>query len=154
MSQQDNITKAGVITTKEGKGGKLKFYSYNHERGKSLHIGTLIGQTYEKVAVILRQPEPSLTLTSLELQAVQDAGGLYVRFIVDRSRTFSISVRDFIRHTEKFYNRQYGPQLRVPLKHFEFSPVVAKRNARRDNPVIEQPSITSLPMWEQPSLFR
>ena len=136
MSQQDNITKAGTISTEEGKGGKLKFYAFNHTRGKRLHIGTLIGQTYEKVAVILRLPEPSLTLTTLELDALQSAGGLYIRFIVDRSRTFSISVSDFNRHAEKFYNPHYGYQLRVALKHFEFMPVVVKRTVKMDNPVV------------------
>lgn len=137
MSQfDDTTTKAGTITTEEGKGGKLKFYAFNHTRGKRLHIGTLIGQTYEKVAVILRQPEPSLTSNTQEIQAVQDAGGYYLRFIVNNSQTYSISVTDFLRHAEKYYNPSYGYQLRVALKHFEFMPAVAKRNARTDNPVI------------------
>lgn len=154
MPQENNITLAGKIETQEVK-GKLKFYGFNHQRGKRLHIGTLIGATYEKVAVVLRQPEASLCLSQTEHGALQDAGGLFVRFIVDKAQTYSISLTDFTRNAGRFYNAGYGYQLRVSLRHFAFSNTVAKRNAQTDNPRIASGALTSLPIHkiEQLSLF-
>src|SRR5688572_16585714 len=116
MSQSNSnishqIVKAGEIQTEEGKGGKLKFFAFNHQRGKRLHIGSLIGVVYEKVAPVLRQPEPSFSLTQSEFGAVTETGAGFVRIIPpDKSATYSISLQDFQRFSEPYYNVSYGPQ--------------------------------------------
>jgi hypothetical protein len=132
-----NAVKAGGIYLEEGKKGKVKFYAFNHQRGKRLHIGTLSGVTYEKVAVILRQPEPSFALTQSEFGAVIESGAGFIRIIPpDKSGTYSISVKDFERHKAPYFNSGYGGQWRVSLPHFAYSAAVTKRNSRTDNPVI------------------
>lgn len=138
MSQHNNITLAGRIEVKRTKKG-VRFYAFNHTRGRRLHIGTLKGATYEKVSVILRQPEPSLALSQTELKAVQEESGKFIRFIVD-GKTYAISTADFARHAERYYNPGYGPQWRVGLRHFDFSNTTAKRNSITDNPVTYQQS--------------
>lgn len=137
LKNQTQSTKAGEITLEEGKKGKVKFYAFNRQRGKRLHIGTLQGATYEKVAVILRQPEPSFALTQSELGAVIETGAGFIRIIPpDKSGTYSIAIKDFQRHKQPYFNSGYGPQWRVPLAHFAHSAAVQKRSPRRDNPVI------------------
>jgi hypothetical protein len=141
MSQLNDttITKAGEIQVKETKRG-IEFHAFNWQRQRMLHIGTLKGQTYEKQAEILRQPEPSFCLTQSEFGAVQDCGAGFIRIIPqDKSGTYSISVSDFKRHAEAYYNGAYGPQWRCALIHFASIAKVAKRNAHTDNPVIETP---------------
>jgi hypothetical protein len=102
-----------------------------------LHIGTLKGQTYEKQAEILRQPEPSFCLTQSEFGAVVDCGAGFIRIIPqDKSGTYSISVQDFKRYAEPYYNAGYGPQLRCVLPRFFHTSKVGKRNARTDNPPV------------------
>jgi hypothetical protein len=140
MSQLDNTTshvKAGDTIVKETKRG-IEFHAFNWTRQRMLHIGTLKGQTYEKQAEILRQPEPSFCLTQSEFGAVVDCGAGFIRIIPqDKTGTYSISVSDFRRHAEAYYNGAYGPQWRCALIHFQRTSKVAKRNAHTDNPVIE-----------------
>lgn len=149
---QNNNTLAGKIEVEEGK-GKLKFYAFNHQRGQRLHIGTLQGMTYEKAAVILRQPEASLCLSQTEYAAIEEAGGQFIRFIVDRAQTYSISLNDFVRNAEKFYNPSYGGQYRVALRFCVFANAVQKRNAQVDNPVIETGSFLERVAERQMPLF-
>ena len=133
----NTIVRAGEIIVKETKRG-IEFHAFNWQRQRTLHIGTLKGQTYEKQAVILRQPEPSFALTQSEFGAVMDCGAGFIRIIPqDKSGTYSISVQDFKRYAEAYYNAGYGGQWRVPLGKFSSTPKVAKRNAHTDNPVIE-----------------
>lgn len=150
---QDNFTsKAGKIEVQESKKG-LKFFSFNHQRGKLCHIGTLKGRTYEKAAQVLRQPEPSLTLTSMELEAVKEAGGQFVRFIINNAQTYSIDVLTFTNNAVKFYNPSYGYQLRVSLKYFQFANAYTKRTAATDNPVLPSGSLIEHVQEKQMPLF-
>jgi hypothetical protein len=132
--------KAGQIQVREGKRG-LEFFAFNHQHKKPLCIGTLSGLTYEKTAPMLHKPEPSFCLPTSELAAIEQAGGQFIRFIARGSvGTYAISLEDFKRHAEKYFNASYGYQLRVPVVKFSYSPKVAKRNPIVDNPpVIEQP---------------
>lgn len=136
MSQWNDNTKAGEITTREGKRG-IEFLAFNHEHKKLLCIGTLSGMTYEKTAPILQKPEPSFCLPTSELAAIEREGGQFIRFIGrGRPGTFSISLEDFKLHGEKYFNASYGYQVRVPLSKFAYSAKVAKRNAVTDNPAL------------------
>lgn len=139
MSQSDNtiISQAGKITVREGKKG-IEFYAFNHEHKKSLHVGTLSGQVYEKTAPILRQPEPSFCLPMSELAAIEQQGGQFIRFIARGTvGTYAISLQDFKLYGERYFARGYGYQTRVPLTRFAYSPKVVKRNAILDNPPLE-----------------
>jgi len=136
LSQDTTFLRAGKIQIREGKKGR-EFFAFNHEHKKSLHIGTLSGATYEKTAPILNKPEPSFCLPQSELTAIEQAGGQFIRFIARGSvGTYAISLDDFKRHGEKYFNAGYGYQIRVPLTKFAYSPRVTKRNAMLDNPVI------------------
>jgi hypothetical protein len=147
----NTIVKAGEIIVKETRRG-VEFHAFNWQRQRTLHIGTLKGATYEKQAEILRQPEPSFCLTQSELGALIEMGAGFIRIIPgDKSRTYSISVQDFKRHAEAYYNGAYGPQWRVPLGAFASIAKVAKRTAATDSPVIEQAG-PIVKEW-QPSLF-
>ncbi|GEM_PF-5202165 len=135
MFKNNDSTIAGKIQLEEGRGGKLKFYAFNHNKRRRVHIGTLIGGTYEKVASILRQPEPSLCVTTSEFGALVDAGAQFIRIIAEGA-TYSISVPDFKRQAVEFYLPAYGPQLRVPLRAWQYSSAVTKRNSRTDAPAL------------------
>jgi hypothetical protein len=137
MSNFTINTLAGNISTEATKRG-LKFFSFNHERRKYLHIGTLIGATYEKSSAVLRSPEPSLCVSESEFGAVQEAGGQFIRFIVGRSHTYSISVLDFARQAEKYFSAGYGDQLRVKLTAFSSIATVRPRNLIVDSPRLSQ----------------
>jgi hypothetical protein len=137
MQNNNTIIKAGETVVKETKRG-IEFHAFNFQRQRMLHIGTLSGQVYEKVAVILRQPEPSFALTQTEFGAVQETGAGFIRIVTpDKDATYAISVGDFQRHAEAYYNAAYGPQWRVPLGKFSHVATAARRNAHIDNPVIE-----------------
>ena len=156
VSQYENqlVKKAGEVTISESKKGRIKFYAYNHQQGRRLHIGTLSGAVYEKVAPVLRQPEPSFSLTLSELGAVEQTGAEFIRVVLpDKSATYSISARDFRRFAEAYYHAGYGPQMRCALTHFSHVAAVQKRSARRDNPVIET-TREIRPAAQQLGLFR
>jgi hypothetical protein len=137
IKNHQNI-KAGEIVVKESKRG-TEFHAFNFQRGRLLHIGTLSGQVYEKVAVILRQPEPSFALTQAEFGKVQEAGARFIRIVTpEKTATYAISLEDFQRFKEAYHNPTYGPQLRCALTHFASSSTVAKRNPIIDNPVSEK----------------
>jgi hypothetical protein len=151
MSQLQDTLKAGSIQVQEGKKG-LEFFAFNHERGKPLHVGTLSGLTYEKTAPLLRKPEPSFCLPTSELAAIEHYGGQFIRFVARGSiGTYAISLEDYKRHAEKYYNAAYGYQMRCSLKWLSYSPKVSKRNPIVDNP----PVATSQPVIRdrQLSLF-
>jgi hypothetical protein len=151
LTKSEYITKGGETQIRETRRG-VELHAFNFQRQRMLHIGTLKGQTYEKQAEILRQPEPSFCLTQSELGALVDMGAGFIRIIPgDKSKTYSISVQDFKRHAEAYYNGAYGPQWRVPLGMFASIAKVAKRNPITDNPVIEQAA--PLIRERQPSLF-
>jgi len=137
QSYDSTIFKAGEIKVRETKRG-LEFHSFNWQRQRVVHIGTIKGQTYEKQAEILRQPEPSFCLTQSEFGALVDCGAGFIRIIPgDKSRTYSISVQDFKRYATDFHNSGYGPQWRVKLERFSSSSRVAPRNPIVDSPVRE-----------------
>jgi hypothetical protein len=137
-TKNHDAIKAGSIITEETRKG-IKFLAYNHERRRMLHIGTLAGAVYEKVAVILQKPEPSFALTQSEFGAVVEQGARFIRIIPpNKDGTYSISVKDFQRFGETYFNSNYGPQIRCALVHFARSGAVAKRNPHVDNPVLEQ----------------
>ena len=153
LTNSNNITivKAGEIQIKETKRG-IEFHAFNFQRQRMIHIGTLSGQIYEKVAPILRQPEPSFSLPQSEFGEVVEMGAGFIRIVTpDKSGTYAISVPDFKLHAEAYYNASYGPQWRVPLGKFSHVAKVAKRNARTDNPVIEQ--VRDIIQSKQLSLF-
>lgn len=133
MSQL-NITTGGGIQIKRTARG-VQFWAHNHERGQSIHIGTLIGSVYEKGGVaILQLPEPSITLTQAELGAAREAGAEYLRFLTREKITYSISLADFERHAQPYFNAKYGPQWRVALGRFVSAGRTARRNSITDNP--------------------
>jgi hypothetical protein len=133
----NQFIKAGEIEVREGKKG-IEFYAFNFQHGKPLHIGTLIGRTYEKTAPVLQKPEPSFSLPQSELGAAIEQGAEFIRFIGrGRPGTFSISVTDFQSHGEPYFNQAYGPQVRVSLTRFSYTPKVQKRNSITDNPPLE-----------------
>jgi hypothetical protein len=141
--------RAGEIQVREGKRG-LEFFAFNHEHKKPLCIGTLSGLTYEKTAPMLQKPEPSFCLPTSELAAIEKADGQFIRFIARGSvGTYAISVDDFKRHSETYFNAAYGYQLRVPVVKFSFSPKVSKRNKIVDCPPVE----TVQPLIRQISMF-
>jgi hypothetical protein len=153
MSQLNSITKAGQITTEQS-GGKVKFFAFNHERGKPLHIGSLVGVVYEKTAPILNKPVPSFCLPQSELAAIEQAGGQFIRFIARGAvGTYAISLDDFKLHGESYFNAGYGLQVRVPLAKFSSVPKTAKRNSITDNPAISQARPVIKPREKQMGLF-
>src|SRR5687768_8080949 len=134
MQNNNTTIKAGETVIRESKRG-IEFHAFNWQRQRMLHIGTLSGQVYEKVAVILRNPEPSFALTQSEFGAVEEMGAGFVRIVTPaKDATFAISVNDFKRFKEPYYNSAYGPQWRVPLGKFSHVAKVAKRNPITDNP--------------------
>jgi hypothetical protein len=139
MSRFDNNTvlKAGEIQVRETRRG-IEFHAWNHERQRLIHVGTLLGQVYEKGnCTILRQPEPSICLPQSEYGAAVEVGAVYLRCIPpDKSGMYAISLEDFKQHAEPYHNISYGPQWRGSLRFFQFSSKVGKRNPIIDNPVI------------------
>jgi hypothetical protein len=158
MFNNNYNTRWGDIQIRPGKRGGIEIHAYNHERGRSVHVGTVKGAVYEKGnCAILRKPEPSFCLNRAELQAAREAGAQFVRMIAD-GKTYSISLTDFERSAEYFNNVFYGLQMRAPLRFFAFSSTTAPRNPITDNPPIETaPSALSAQAgagrWEQPSLW-
>ena len=154
MSQIYDSTKqikAGEIILKETKRG-LEFHAFNFQRQRLLHVGTVIGATYEKVAPVLRQPEPSFSLPQSELAAVEECGAEFIRIVLpDKSMTYSIAVKDFRRHGEAYYNAHYGPQVRCALGAFQHTTKVGKRSPLLDNPPI--PAVRDIVQDRQISLF-
>jgi hypothetical protein len=151
LTKSEYITKGGETQIRETRRG-VELHAFNFQRQPMLHIGTLKGQTYEKQAEILRQPEPSFCLTQSEYGALVDMGAGFIRIIPgDKSRTYSISVQDFKRHAEAYFNGAYGPQWRVPLGKFASIAKVGKRNAAIDNPVVE--TVRDIVQDRQISLF-
>jgi hypothetical protein len=147
--QNSNI-KPGNIAIREGQRGK-EFHCFNLQRKKMVHVGTLIGVTYEKITAILLRPEPSISLTRNEFNTAQDSGALFLRFISsDKSRTYCISTADFRQHASPYYQENYGKQWRCPLSAFQSTSAVVKRNLIIDNPVLptQQPILP-----RQPRLF-
>jgi hypothetical protein len=136
MSTSNNITKAGEVFVKPGKKGKVEIWSYNHEHGRPLHVGSIVSNVYEKVGSILRNPEPSFCLQQGELTTVIDNGAVFMR-IVCQGWTYGIALEDFQNHAVKFYLPKYGYQLRAPLTAFQSINSVKPRNARRDNPPMQ-----------------
>ena len=151
MSERNYTTKAGTITTRPGKRG-LEFSSYNIQRQRMIHIGTLISKVYEKSATILRK-ENALTLTTAEVTTIQDNGGGFVRFVVGRSATYSISVPDFLSHSKPYYNPGYGQQLACELKYLQFSNTYQKRNSQTDNPTVPAGNLLEHVQARQLGLF-
>ncbi len=129
---------AGEIQTRQTSRG-IEFHAFNHQRGKALHIGTVIGQTYEKVARILQLPAAGFALTQAEYAAVLEAGAQFIRILPPGGGTYGISVEDFGRYAKLYHNGYYGSQLRVDLDRFQFTSKTARRNARTDNPATAQP---------------
>lgn len=128
---KSNMGEIQIIETSRG----FEFWSYNHDRNKNLHIGTLKGATLEKGNVrILYKPEPSITLSQAEYAAARDLGAQYLRVVTRDRRTYSISLEDFDRYKEGYHNPWYGPQWRVPLSRFARSARKRTRNAIVDNP--------------------
>jgi hypothetical protein len=113
-----------------------ELHSFNHEKRRWLHVGTISGEVYEKGNIsILNNPEPSICLMVAELQEAEKAGALFLRCILpDKSGTFAISLGDFRANAEAYYHAKYGRQLRVGLPKFQYIGAVVKRNARTDNP--------------------
>lgn len=145
--------KAGETIVKETKRGK-EFHAFNWQRQGMVHIGTQSADVYEKVAVILRQPEPSFCLTQSELGALIETGAGFIRIVTpDKDRTYSISVQDFQHHKEAYHNLGYGPQWRVPVGKFAQIAKVAKRNPIVDSPVKQIAAPIIKHEVRQPSLF-
>ena len=149
MSQENFITKGGEIQIKETKRG-LEFHSFNFQRQRLIHIGTIIGQVYEKQANVLRNPEPSFTLSRSEFVAAVEHGAVYLRVLPPGGGTYSISLVDFNAKHESYYNAFYGPQMRCPLAEFQSINAVAIRNVMTDNPTTAQQSIEE---WHQARMF-
>jgi hypothetical protein len=146
----NTIFKGGEIEVRESRRG-IELRCFNFERQRVVHIGTVAGATYEKVAVILRQPELSFALTQSEFAAVLETGAQFIRIVPpDKSATYAISVSDFQKHAEPHYHHRYGPQLRCALIHFSRTSKVAPRNSVTDNPAIETPGL----QIKQISLFQ
>jgi hypothetical protein len=149
-----NLKTAGKIMIREGRKG-LEFYAFNHQHRKQLHIGTLSGAVYEKTAPILEKPEPSFSLPQSELGAAIEQGAGFIRFIGrGRPGTFSISVQDFQKYGQPYFNQSYGPQVRVSLTKFAYSPRVSKRNPIMDSPALEIARDIIKPQTKQMDLFR
>lgn len=134
MSQNKYITEWGDVYTKETKRG-LEFHAYNRERGRSIHIGTMKGTTYEKGRVsILEKPEPSIALKPDECKAAVDAGATVFRAQTKDGDTYVIGLDDFNRLKVEYFNPTYGTQWRVPLCYFQRSGTTVKRNPILDTP--------------------
>lgn len=150
---QQYTAKWGEIETRPGKRGGIEILAMNHERGRRVSVGTVKGSVFEKGnAAILRQPEPSFCLSKPELEAAKDAGAKFLRIVTSSKQTHSISIEDFERHAERYYNAYYGEQIRCPLRFFVFADTAATRNAVLDNPKIEREA-EPLPRDRQLSLF-
>jgi hypothetical protein len=152
--QSNNTLKGGEIQIRETNRG-IEFHAFNFERQRVIHISTLQGACVEKgYAVILRNPEPSFTLTQSEYGAYVDSGAQYLRCIPgDQSATYSISLENFKRHAESYFNPRYGPQLRCPLSRFSATNRTGKRNPlidtpKQGNPGYERPIPRQLPMFD------
>ena len=132
----DKHTTKGQISVKPNKRG-IEFHTFNHERRRMLHIGTLRGSVYEKVAAILYKPEPSFALTLCEYNAAVENGAEFIRIIPqDHAATYSISIEDFKQLATPYSNPFYGDQSRVALRHFQRVSTTAPRTHRADNPII------------------
>jgi hypothetical protein len=155
MSQSNNSTnlKAGQISV-EAKRGRVKFFAYNLQRGKPVHVGTKSGNVYEKVQPIFRQRQ-SFNLTRTEYAAILEAGASFINIVLpDKTAMYSIGVERFARYAQPYDHPDYGGQLACPLKYFSPSSEVSPRNARRDNPPVEMPrDIIQERLDRQPSLF-
>jgi hypothetical protein len=151
--QDTTIHKAGEIEVRQTRKG-YGFYAFNHTHKKILCIGTIAGATYEKEAQVLQKPELSFCLPVAELNAVKAYDAQYIRIIPsNKSATYAISVTDFERFGEPFYNAFYGKQIRCALRYFQRSAKVVKRNPIIDNPPIETHDPLAHPHEQQPSLF-
>jgi hypothetical protein len=138
MSRKHNtIVRAGEILVKKTRQG-VQFHAYNHEHNKFLCIGSVIGQVFEKVAPILRLPEPSICVSESEFAAALEAGALYLCVLPRGGGTYGISLADFRKHAKPYYNPSYGPQYRCSLEFFEYSFETRKRNPHLDNPTTER----------------
>jgi hypothetical protein len=113
-----------------------EIHSFNYQKNKRLHIGTISGQVFEKGNIsILQKPEPSICLMVAELQEAENAGALFLRCIsADKKSTYSISLGDFRANAEPYDNGYYGRQLRCKLTKFQYIGAVVQRNAILDNP--------------------
>ncbi len=132
-------THAGEIAVRETQRG-FQFFAFNEQRKKTLHIGTMIGQTYEKVAPVLQFPEASFALTQAEYVAILETGAQFIRIVTPgKSATYAISVQDFGKFSQPYHNAFYGDQLRTSLDHFAYSGRTAKRNTHTDNPKLPKP---------------
>lgn len=136
--------------------------AFNHERSKYLSIGTLSGVVYEKGnATILLLPEPSLTISQVELGLLEANGAETLRFVTREKITFAISLSDFNKRKQAYYSRLYGPQWRVPITHFESVAKTKRRNARMDAPKPQTPgyqrpvqkSLFDMPAFDQNGNF-
>lgn len=153
-SIKDNTLNGGKIQTRQTERG-IELHSFNFERQRVLHIGTISGAVYEKGnAAILRNPEPSFNLTQSEYGAAVENGAEFLRVIpADKSATYSISLENFKRFAEPYFNSTYGPQWRCPLSKFSATNRTGKRNPITDNPRTgtptphyERPTFTQLPL--------
>jgi hypothetical protein len=134
MLCNDFITKSGEVKIKQSARG-LEFHAFSPGLNRVIHVGTLRGQVYEKATAILRKPEPSISMTQAEYGAALDAGAVYLRCIPSGDDvTYAISLEDFRRHAESYYNPSYGPQWRCPLRYFETTARKGKRSLITDNP--------------------
>ena len=142
------------IQVKQSKRG-TELHSYNHERRRYLHVGTISGDVYEKGNVsILEKPELSICLLPDELDQAEHNGALFLRCLVrgDEPATFSISLADFRKYAKPYSNTWYGSQLRCVTSKFAFSGAIVKRTPRSDNPVKTNGGIV-LPFERQLNLF-
>lgn len=134
--QDTTVSKFGEIRYEQHR-GKIKVFSQNRERGGEVHIGTLLGTTFEKEANVLERPEPSFTLSPNELQVIGSCGAQILKVIPkNRPGTYSISLADFKAHAEPYRNAYYGFQHRCSLRYFQHSEKVSKRNPILDNPAL------------------
>jgi hypothetical protein len=145
--------KAGEIQIKQSKRG-IEFHAWNHERQRKIHIGTLIGVVFEKGNVaILRKPEPSIALSQAEYGVAVDHGVQFLRCVTPEKATYSISLENFKKHAESYYNPAYGPQWRCSLSFFSRTNKAEKRNAILDNPPLPQGEGYERPQPAQLPLF-
>lgn len=132
------------IETRTGKRGGIEILALNHERGRRVSVGTVRGAVYEKGnAAILRQPEPSFCLSKSELQAAKESGAKFFNPITPDKFTYSISIEDFERNAQTFFNAYYGAQLRTPTRYFQRVSATAPRTIARDNPATPKGDLIS-----------
>ncbi len=149
MHNNSTPKSTGDITIKETKRG-IEFHAFNHERRRSLHIGTIKQRVYEKVAAVLEKPVPSFSLPVSEYKAIVKHAAEFIRIVpLNRDATYSISVQDFMRWGIPYDNQFYGRQMRVPLTKFNKVSTTAPRNAAVDAPVTP----STAPLWEQGSFL-